>query len=154
MAKEGPAEKAGVKKGDVIFAVDGEEVFERAKMIEKVKSHDPGTAIKVTLKRKDKEMELEITLGYRQQVFSELKNRNDRMSGKVSVRRTGFKRVIQHEVSLGPLDMGGPLFDLEGRLIGINIAKANRVEFFAIPVSDIRAILEDKAREISEARGE
>ena len=36
----------------------------------------------------------------------------------------------------------------------INIAKANRVEFFAIPVSDIRAILEDKAREISEARGE
>ena len=37
------------------------------------------------------------------------------MSGKVSVRRTGFKRVIQHEVSLGPLDMGGPLFDLEGR---------------------------------------
>ena len=31
-------------------------------MIEKVKSHDPGTAIKVTLKRKDKEMELEITL--------------------------------------------------------------------------------------------
>ena len=64
--------------------------FDRAKMIEKVKSHDPGTAIKVTLKRKDKEMELEITLGYRQQVF-ELKNRNDRMSGKVSVRRTGFK---------------------------------------------------------------
>ena len=71
-------------------------------------------------------------------MFSELKNRNDRMSGKVSVRRTGFKRVIQHEVSLGPLDMGGPLFDLEGRLIGINIAKANRVEFFAIPISDIR----------------
>ena len=92
MAKEGPAEKAGVKKGDVIFAVDGQKVFDRAKMIEKVKSHDPGTAIKVTLKRKDKEMELEITLGYRQQVFSELKNRNDRMSGKVSVRRTGFKR--------------------------------------------------------------
>ena len=154
VAKEGPAEKAGVKKGDVIFAVDGQKVFDRAKMIEKVKSHDPGTAIKVTLKRKDKEMELEITLGYRQQVFSELKNRNDRMSGKVSVRRTGFKRVIQHEVSLGPLDMGGPLFDLEGRLIGINIAKANRVEFFAIPASDIRAILEDKARVIAEARGE
>ena len=62
--------------------------------------------------------------------------------------------MIQHEVSLGPLDMGGPLFDLEGRLVGINIAKANRVEFFAIPASDIRAILEDKAREIAEARGE
>jgi len=76
------------------------------------------------------------------------------MSGKVSVRRTGFKRVVQHEILLGPSDMGGPLFDLEGKLIGINIAKANRVEFFAIPAEEIQKILKEKAGEIAEARGE
>ena len=76
-----------MKKGDVIFAVDGEEVFERSKMIEKVKSHDPGTAIKVTLKRNSKEMELEITLGYRQRVFSELKNRDHERQGKCAPHR-------------------------------------------------------------------
>ena len=154
VAKDGPAFKAGVKKGDVIFAIDDEEVFVRQKMIDKVKSHDPGTAIKVSLKRGGKEMELEITLGYRNIVYADMKSRNDRMSGKVSVRRTGFQSALQHEISLGPSDMGGPLFDLEGRLVGINIAKANRVEFYAIPADAIRQVLEEKADEIAVARGE
>ena len=143
-----------MKKNDVIFAIDGKEVSVRAKMIEIVKSNDPGTTITVSLKRGDKKMDIEITLGYRNLVFAELKSRNDRMSGTVSVRRTGFDRIIQHEISLAKSDMGGPLFDLEGKLVGINIAKSNRVEFFAIPVEDIRQVLEDKADEIAKAREE
>lgn len=154
VAKGGPAEKAGMKKGDVIYSIDGDDFFEREKMINKVKSFDPGTTITVSVKRGDEELDIEITLGYRNLVFSELKSRNDKMSGKVSVRRTGFKRVVQHEILLGPSDMGGPLFDLEGKLIGINIAKANRVEFFAIPAEEIQKILKEKAGEIAEARGE
>ena len=154
VAKGGPAEKAGMKKGDVIYSIDGDDFFEREKMINKVKSFDPGTTITVSVKRGDEELDIEVKLGYRNLVFSELKSRNDKMSGKVSVRRTGFKRVVQHEILLGPSDMGGPLFDLEGRLIGINIAKANRVEFFAIPAEDIQKLLEEKADEIAEARGE
>ena len=154
VAKGGPAEKAGVKKNDVIYAIDGKEVFERAKMIEIVKSNDPGTAITVSVKRGEDKKDLKITLGYRNLVFAEMKSRNDKMSGTVSVRRTGFERIIQHEISLGKSDMGGPLFNLEGKLVGINIAKANRVEFFAIPAEDIRQVLEDKAGEIAKARGE
>ena len=154
VAKGGPAEKAGVKKNDVIYAIDGKEVFERAKMIEIVKSNDPGTTITVSIKRGEDKKDLKITLGYRNLVFAEMKSRNDKMSGTVSVRRTGFERIIQHEISLGKSDMGGPLFDLEGKLVGINIAKANRVEFFAIPAEDIRQVLEDKIEEIAEARGE
>jgi serine protease Do len=154
VAKGGPAEKAGVKKNDVIYAIDGKEVFERAKMIEIVKSNDPGTTITVSVKRGEDKKDIKITLGYRNLVFAEMKTRNDKMSGTVSVRRTGFERIIQHEISLGKSDMGGPLFDLEGKLVGINIAKANRVEFFAIPAEDIRQVLEDKADEIAKARSE
>ena len=51
VASGGPAEKAGLKKGDIIFSINGGEFFERAKMIEKVKSFDPGTAINVSVKR-------------------------------------------------------------------------------------------------------
>ena len=154
--KDSPAEKAGVKKNDVIYAINGKEMFETVKMIEIVKSNDPGTTITVSIKRGDEVLDIEITLGYRNLVFSdpELRSRNDKMSGKMSVRRTGFKRVIQHEIHLSTLDMGGPLFDLEGKLIGINIAKANRVEFYAIPAEEIQKILKEKAGEIAEARGE
>jgi len=156
VTKGGPAEKAGVKKNDIIYAIDGKETFERTKLQEIIKSNDPGTTITVSVKRGEDKKNLKITLGYRDLVFADpkLKSRNDRMSGTFSVRRTGFKRVIQHEISLGKSDMGGPLFDLEGKLVGINIAKANRVEFFAIPVEDIQQVLEDKAGEIAKARGE
>ncbi len=153
VAKDGPAFKAGLKKNDIIFAIDGKEVFEREKMIEIVKSNDPGTVITVSLKRGNEELDVDITLGYRNIVFADMKSRNDKMSGKFSVRRTGFETVLQHDITLGPSDMGGPLFDLKGRLVGINIAKANRVEFFAIPVEAIKKVLKEKASEIAKARG-
>jgi len=153
VAKDGPAYKAGLKKNDIIFAIDGKEVFEREKMIAIVKSNDPGTVLTVSVKRSDKEMDIEVTLGYRNLVFANMKSRNDKMSGKYSVRRTGFESVLQHDITLGPSDMGGPLFDLKGRLVGINIAKANRVEFYAIPVEAIQKVLEEKASEIAKARG-
>jgi len=154
LAKEGPAAKAGVKKNDVITAINGEEVFETSKLMDIIKSYDPGAKLKVSIKRGDKKMEFNITLGYRNIVYADMKSRNDRMSKKVSVRRTGFKSILQHDISLATTDMGGPLFDLEGKLVGINIAKANRVEFFAIPADAIQKVLEDKADEIAKAREE
>ena len=154
LAKEGPAVKAGVKKNDVITAINGEEVFETAKLMDIIKSHDPGAKLKVSIKRGDKKMDFNITLGYRNIVYKDMKSRNDKMSKKVSVRRTGFKSILQHDISLATTDMGGPLFDLEGKLVGINIAKANRVEFFAIPAAAIRQVLKDKADEIAKAREE
>jgi serine protease Do len=154
LAKEGPAAKAGVKKNDVITAINGEEVFVTAKLMEIIKSYDPGAKLKVSIKRGDKKMNFNITLGYRNIVYKDMKSRNDKMSKTVSVRRTGFKSILQHDISLATTDMGGPLFDLEGKLVGINIAKANRVEFFAIPAAAIRQVLEDKADEIAKAREE
>ena len=37
-----------------------------------------------------------------------------------------------------PEDCGGPLVDLEGRVLGINIARAGRVESYALPASVVR----------------
>ena len=36
--------------------------------------------------------------------------------------------------------VGGPVLDLDGRCIGMNIARANRAESFAIPVEDLKEI--------------
>ena len=63
--------------------------------------------------------------------------------------RTGFTDAIQHELPLPPDAMGGPLVDLEGKAVGINIARSDRVTTFALPselVQDIaRRIIEDAA---------
>jgi serine protease Do len=35
---------------------------------------------------------------------------------------------------------GGPLLDLDGKCVGMNIARANRAESFAIPVEEVKEI--------------
>jgi serine protease Do len=67
-------------------------------------------------------------------------NRNDQMSGEYSPRRSGFPRVMQHDILGSRSVVGGPLLDLDGRCIGMNIARANRAESFAIPVEDLKEL--------------
>ena len=60
-------------------------------------------------------------------------DRNQRMSGLTSKRKAGFSDVLQHEIPLSPTAMGGPLMNLKGLAIGVNIARSDRVTTFALP---------------------
>lgn len=151
---KGPSEKAGMKNGDVILSIEGTAVNTNDELKKAVGKHDAGETITVVVQRKEEQKTLKITLGYRELVFADMKSRNDKLSGKVSVRRTGFEKVIQHEINLAPSEMGGPLLDLKGRLLGINIARRNRVEFFALPASIVQKVIKAKATEIAKATGE
>jgi serine protease Do len=44
---------------------------------------------------------------------------------------------------LAPSDCGGPLVDLSGKAIGLNIARAGRVESFALPAALVKKALPD-----------
>jgi len=155
VTKKGPAEKSGMKNGDIILSLEGEEVNSNEELFKAITAHDAGDTITIVVQRKDEKKTLKITLGYRDKVFagdpSNRKSRNDRLSGSVSVRRTGFEKIIQHEVTLATTEMGGPLLDLKGRLLGINIARRNRVEFFALPASIVQKVIKAKAAEIAKA---
>ena len=54
-----------------------------------------------------------------------------------SGRRDGFPTVIPHDADLTPENCGGPLFDLEGKFVGLNIARNSRVRSYAIPASRV-----------------
>jgi serine protease Do len=87
-------------------------------------------------------MSAEVRLAARGEMFTDQMNRNDMMSGDFSKRRSGFPRVMQHDILGNSKIVGGPLLDIEGRCIGMNIARANRAESFAIPVEDLKALVE------------
>ena len=55
------------------------------------------------------------------------------VNGEISARSTGFQKVIQHDSVLAPNECGGPIIDVYGNAIGINIARAGRVSSYAIP---------------------
>ncbi|MBR89749.1 MAG: hypothetical protein CMO66_00535 [Verrucomicrobiales bacterium] len=141
-----PAQKAGLRRGDIVFAFNKKEMLTREKLRSTVQAH-PGEKVTLSIIREGEKMNIEVTLGYFTDVFG-LQERNLRMSGKVSKRRGGFGTVIQHDITMTNTDIGGPLLSLEGKLLGINIARSNRVEFFAIPVERILEFLTKNAEAI------
>lgn len=141
VTKESGAEKAGVKKGDVILRVDGKDIVDDKTLIEYLGGKEPGELIKLGILRGTKELELEVELMARHKLFGGPQSRNDQMSGEFSERRASFPMVLQHETMLSARSVGGPLFTFEGRFLGMNIAAANRVESFAIPVEDLCKVL-------------
>lgn len=93
--------------------------------------------------RASEEISAQVPLIAREELFAEqMMTRNDMMSGDFSKRRSGFPRVIQHDILGNSSSAGGPLLDLDGRCIGMNIARANRAESFAIPAQEVREIAE------------
>ena len=53
--------------------------------------------------------------------------------GPFSDRRWGFSKVIPHDLGIAPTECGGPLVDLDGHCVGVNIARALRVASYALP---------------------
>lgn len=66
IAKDSPAEKAGLKKADVILRVDGENVTSVRKLNRLVSEIAPDQTVKVTISRNGSEQELSATIGKRQ----------------------------------------------------------------------------------------
>ena len=66
----------------------------------------------------------------------------NRMGGDVSERAEAFELAIQHDTVLEPSQCGGPLVNLEGKAVGVNIARAGRVASYALPAALVKRIIE------------
>lgn len=132
------AKEAGLQKGDVILSIEGQKVTEIEEIAEILKERKAGSTVKLTYRREKKETTVDVRLAARGEMFSDQMNRNDQMSGDFSPRRSGFPRVMQHDILGSRTVTGGPLLDLDGRCLGMNIARATRAESFAIPVEDLK----------------
>lgn len=136
----GGAAQAGMQEGDVILSIDGHAVAKIEDIAEIMEDRKAGDLIEVRCRRGEEEITAQVTLAAKGEMFSDQMNRQDMMSGDFSRRRSGFPRVIQHDILGSSRVTGGPLLDLQGRCIGMNIARANRAESFGIPVEELREI--------------
>jgi serine protease DegQ len=62
---DGPADRAGVKPGDVLLQIDGKPIADPQAVLNVVTVIAPGSAAKVKLKRKGQDLELPVTIGRR-----------------------------------------------------------------------------------------
>ncbi len=61
----GPADKAGIKPGDVLLAVNGQEITDTTRLLNVIAQIKPGTDAKIRLMRKNKEMQVDVMIGKR-----------------------------------------------------------------------------------------
>jgi serine protease Do len=138
---KGSAAKSGMKNGDVVYEVGGKAVKTRDDLLATMDGYRPGDTLAVKVRRGDEEVSLKVKLGSKSD-FDRGAFQNG-MGGTLSGRRTGFPSVIQHDTVVRPTDCGGPLVDLDGHVLGLNIARAGRVETWALPGDVIQPILVD-----------
>jgi serine protease Do len=65
VTKDGPGDKAGLKSGDVITAIDGKKVDNFDQLTMDVISHEPGSTVTLDVVRDGKPMTIRVTLGQR-----------------------------------------------------------------------------------------
>ncbi len=141
-----PAEQAGIQQGDVVVAVQGEPCRSMMQLAMAVGNLRPGEEVEVKVLREGEERELRIKLAERP---SELDGRDprlemmNRMGGPLSRNREGFRNAIQTDLPLSPEQCGGPLVDLQGQVVGINIARAGRIMSYALASAEVAALLSE-----------
>ena len=122
--------------------MDGRNVSTNNQIVNLINDKDPGDVVVLSILRKDETKQFRVTLGHRSVTF-ELFNRNMQMSGPVSKRKDNFPMIFQHDLPLPKEAMGGPVFDLNGKCLGINIARVDRVTVFSLPSKIVRERLDD-----------
>lgn len=133
------AAKAGLREGDIIRKIDDTSITGREHLQDTIRAHMPGDKATIVYERDGQSQTMEITLGsmsdFGRDERSEFQNS---LGGALSERRTGFPLAIQHDSVLRPADCGGPVVDVDGNVVGLNIARAGRVESYALPASLVR----------------
>ncbi len=141
----GAAKRNGMKAGDVVMSLNGQSVDHPTTLAAAIGAFKPGDKISVRFMREDKIRTIDILL------TSKFVNedtmlplyRDLQFEGQfASTHAGGFPKAIQIDADVYPRQVGGPLLGLNGKALGIVIARADRFPAFAIPADAVATVFE------------
>ena len=137
------AEAAGLTSGDRVRQVNQTSIRSRRHLVETIGEYRPGDTVVLQVIRKGDPLSFSATLTH---PFGDFLSRiafQEQMGGPLSFRRDDFEAVYQHDTVLRPEECGGPVVNLNGKAVGINIARAGRTATYALPADLILSRLEE-----------
>lgn len=138
-----PASKAKLRPDDVLIKFDTVDISNRRDLTDAIGLYNPESTVEVTVKRKDTKMVVSVTLAditKTSEMYSRSRLQNN-MGSRVSRRGKDFPRAFQHDMALQANQIGGPVVDLDGQIVGVNIAREGRVSSLAIPVDAVLDVI-------------
>ena len=139
-----PADEGGLESRDVILKLDDQLVKDIDDLRKSLEQYDAGDLVTLSILRNDKPKKVKLTLAERDKVSEEnmRSNQQNSMGSRLSRRRKDFPLAFQHDTALQAAQCGGPIVDLDGKIVGVNIARAGRVSSLAIPFEEVMPIIE------------
>ncbi|MCP4785403.1 MAG: PDZ domain-containing protein [Fuerstiella sp.] len=142
----GAAERNGLKKDDIVLAINGTQIRNTYQMGSIVGSAAPNQKISLKYQRDNTVRTVDIVLTPRfvspdREVM--LDRYREDLGKFASSHNSGFPEALQHDTDLFPHQCGGPLFDISGKAVGLNIARAARITSYAIPAKAVLRVFEE-----------
>ena len=141
----GGGARAGLKERDVVTKVNDVEMKDRQMLIDTVRSHLAGEEITLEIQRGEEKIAIKAVLGRMSDLTGGRPVVQNNLGGPLSERRTGFPSVLQHDSVVQPNQCGGPVLDINGNAVGINIARAGRIKTYALPAKIIKQVVDQLA---------
>ena len=143
------AAAAGLKNGDIIVRMDGVPMREVGDLVNHIRKHEPGDSVRIEYLRNNELAKTTaqlsaLNISGRQAAQFKMMSRLGAIPSK---RNDGFPFVFQHDIPIFPEQCGGPVLDINGQVIGINIARHGRAASYAIPASHLANLVDQLAQE-------
>ena len=133
---ESIAAQSGLQNGDRLISIDGRDVTDEAGLQQLLATVGSGQTIRISIRRQGE------LRSFRVRLPAKLPLVWDRWGGgPFSGRRFGFGTVIAHDAVIDPSDCGGPVIDLEGNFVGINVSRAMRTTTYTIPATVVMELV-------------
>ncbi len=134
-----PAEAAGLKAKDIVTHINGQSAPNVMELRNLMRRHLPGETVHITVKRGRKTLEFAIKMKKFSSPGLDRQTQMNAMGVGVSRRSDNFPAVLQHDTVVKPVDCGGPVVDLSGKIVGVNISHAGRTETYCLPTDVVLA---------------
>jgi serine protease Do len=135
----GPADKSGLKPGDIITTIDGKNIKDGNDLVDEIASRRPGSTVRLGYMRDGKPADTTVTIGDREKVFADLGNSpaeaNPDNQGDVGETKLGLVVREVSQATAAKLHSQGVLIesvrtgsfaDLQGLSPGLVVTRVNK----------------------------
>ena len=143
------AAAAGLKPGNIILQVGTRKISGLLELKHALTGLPPGSTVTMLAQTDGREQTFTIKLANRPLLPNFTGDRlrqMEHMGGPISQVRDSFTHAIQSDMRPQPDQIGGPVVDLHGRVVGITLARADRTRAFIMPATAVTKLLATKSQ--------
>lgn len=145
-----PAERVGILAGEMLLTLNGKRIEGREDLRRQLNKHRIGERVTVEVFGKEGKRSVDAVLSPSTDGSGRVRRGNTMT--EISKLSSGFGEVVAHDGITRPEQMGGPVVDLDGRVVGLNIARYDRTATHALPASRMPEIVKDLTEQARKAR--